>query len=308
MGWTLRHAGRTDVGQQREVNEDAYCVLPRFGLYIVADGMGGHRAGDVASKLATDSISQFFNDTEGEDATWPFHFDPTRTYEENRLVAGIKLANRRIYEASSGNAEVRGMGTTVVGCVFAPAAGRVYIGHVGDSRCYRVRGGEITQLTRDHSLVNDYRVAMPHLTDEQMAGLPRNVITRALGMQESVVVDVLTDEPEEGDVYLLCTDGLSEAVTEEQLLGEVANLGGELDGVTGRLIEAANASGGDDNITVVLVAVDAAEGAEEAEAVSSAAARVAGGRRKERVPPTRSFPDPSEELTAEYDAAGDDDE
>ena len=92
-------------------------MLPRFGLYVVADGMGGHRAGDVASKLATDSISQFFNDTEGEDATWPFHFDPERTYEENRLIAGVKLANRRIYEASSGNAEVRGMGTTVVGCV-----------------------------------------------------------------------------------------------------------------------------------------------------------------------------------------------
>ncbi len=301
MTWTLRHAGRTDVGRQREINEDAYCVLPRFGLYVVADGMGGHRAGDVASRLATDSITQFFGDTEAEDATWPFHFDPERTYDENRLVAGIKLANRRIYEASSGNADVRGMGTTVVGCVFVPSASKVYVGHVGDSRCYRVRQGRLEQLTRDHSLVNDYRVAMPHLTDEQMAGLPRNVITRALGMQESVVVDITADTPRGGDVYVLCSDGLSEAVEEQFIAEVVARSHDDLDGATGRLIGRANDNGGDDNITVILVAVDGdpteVEGDREDEPVERRSAA--------DDEPTR---DMSAETTAEYDEATGEDE
>lgn len=301
MTWTLRHAGRTDVGRQREINEDAYCVLPRFGLYVVADGMGGHRAGDVASHLATDSISQFFGDTEGEDATWPFHFDPERTYEENRLVAGIKLANRRIYEASNGNADVRGMGTTVVGCVFVPSASRVYVGHVGDSRCYRVRKGRLEQLTRDHSLVNDYRVAMPHLTDEQMAGLPRNVITRALGMQESVVVDITADVPRSGDVYVLCSDGLSEAVEEDYMAEVVASSHQDLDGATGRLIDRANDNGGDDNITVILVAVDGDPSDEPVEDDESCLER----RSSADDEPTRDL---SMETTADFDEVPDDPE
>jgi protein phosphatase len=256
---SLRHAGLSDVGRQREINEDAFCALARHGLFVVADGMGGHKAGDVASKMATDAVMQFFTATEGEDSTWPFHFDPKRTYEENRLLAGVKLANRRIFEASVGNPDVQGMGTTIVSCVFSATGEKVYIGHVGDSRCYRLRGGEFELLTRDHSLVNDYRQAMPHLSEEQMAALPRNVITRALGMQETVVVDVQARVPRQGDVFLLCSDGLSEAVPEEFMKKTLADHVDQLQVAASVLVARANESGGDDNITVVLVAVDSAK-------------------------------------------------
>jgi protein phosphatase len=260
-GWyalniALRHAGLSDIGRQREINEDSYCALPEYGLFVVADGMGGHKAGDVASRMATEAITQFFTETDGEDSTWPFHFDPQRTYEENRLLAGVKLANRRIFEASSGNLDVQGMGTTVVSCVFSTSGEKVYIGHVGDSRCYRLRQGEFSLLTRDHSLVNDYRQAMPNLTEEQMAALPRNVITRALGMQESVIVDIQTDAPEPGDVYLLCSDGLSETLSEDEMTSTLATHSKDLGEASEHLVKLANTNGGDDNITVLLIAVD----------------------------------------------------
>lgn len=229
--------------------------MPQFGLFVVADGMGGHKAGDVASKMATEAIGQFFSNTEGEDSTWPFHFDPQRTYEENRLLAGVKLANRQIYEASLDSLDVHGMGTTVVSCVFSASGEKVYIGHVGDSRCYRLRGGDLDLMTRDHSLVNDYRQAMPHLTEEQMAALPRNVITRALGMQKSVVVDIQCEPTAVGDVYLLCSDGLSEAIGDEAI-GETLEAHPEdLEEASKELVGLANTNGGDDNITVLLIGV-----------------------------------------------------
>src|SRR5262249_24500104 len=127
-------------------------------LYIVADGMGGHRAGDVASKLATTTIIDFFQTSASQD-TWPFHFDSRMSEEENLLLTGIRLANRQILERSTRSRECRGMGTTVVGALFSRDKGKMFIGHVGDSRAYRVRGGEIRQMTRDHSLVNDYLLA-----------------------------------------------------------------------------------------------------------------------------------------------------
>src|SRR5882724_6215906 len=148
--------GLSDVGLQREHNEDSFVVLTEYDLFIVADGMGGHRAGDVASRLATDCIAEFFRTTAKEDVTWPFHFDTSLSEEENRLLAGIRIANRQIYERSAKQREYRGMWTTVVGALFSSRRGRMYIGHVGDSRCYRIRGTELRLMTRDHSLINDY--------------------------------------------------------------------------------------------------------------------------------------------------------
>ena len=247
-------AGLSDVGQQREHNEDSFCILPEYDLFIVADGMGGHRAGDVASKMATHTIASFFQATSKEDATWPFHFDPHLSVEENRLITGIKVANKRIFEASTRYREVHGMGTTVVGALFARERNKMYVAHVGDSRAYRVRDGEITQLTRDHSLLNDYLLVMPDMTQEQKDELPKNVITRALGMQDSVVVDLVPEQPNGGDVYVLCSDGLSGMITDEQIRDEVL-AHDELDKSAQALIDRANGNGGEDNVTVVLLRV-----------------------------------------------------
>ena len=248
-------SGLTDVGLQRDHNEDSYAVLAEYNLYIVADGMGGHRAGDVASRLATDAIAEFFRSTSQEDATWPFHFDTSLSEDENRLVTGIRVANRRIFERSIRSRDCAGMGTTVVGALYSRKKHRIFIGHVGDSRAYRVRGGVIKQLTRDHSLLNDYLMAMPELTEEQRAELPKNVITRALGMQDSVAVDLVNDEPQVGDVYLLCSDGLSGMLTDEQIL---AIMSGSEDPseICRRLVLKANEHGGEDNITALVVRFD----------------------------------------------------
>lgn len=248
-------AGLSDVGQQREHNEDSFCILPEYDLFIVADGMGGHRAGDVASKMATHTIASFFQATAKEDATWPFHFDPHLSVEENRLITGIKVANKRIFEASTRYREVHGMGTTVVGALFSSERGRMYVAHVGDSRAYRVRGDEITQLTRDHSLLNDYLLVMPDMTQEQRDELPKNVITRALGMQDSVVVDLVPEQPQLDDIYVLCSDGLSGMMTDPDILARVQEAGGDIEAATGALVDLANQNGGEDNVTVVLLKV-----------------------------------------------------
>jgi PPM family protein phosphatase len=248
-------SGLTDVGLQRDHNEDSYAVLAEYDLFIVADGMGGHRAGDVASRLATDSIAEFFRSTAQEDATWPFHFDTSLSEDENRLVTGIRVANRRIYDRSIRSRDCAGMGTTVVGALYSRKKNRIFVGHVGDSRAYRVRSQQIQQLTRDHSLINDYLLAMPELTEEQRAELPKNVITRALGMQDSVAVDLVSDEPQLGDVYLLCSDGLSGMLTDEQILGVVSS-SADTNEICRQLIHQANQNGGEDNITALVVRFD----------------------------------------------------
>lgn len=248
-------AGLSDVGQQREHNEDSFCILPEYDLFIVADGMGGHRAGDVASKMATHTIASFFQATAKEDATWPFHFDPHLSVEENRLITGIKVANKRIFEASTRYREVHGMGTTVVGALFSRERGRMYVAHVGDSRAYRIRDAQITQLTRDHSLLNDYLLVMPDMTQEQKDELPKNVITRALGMQDSVVVDLVPEQPHPGDVYVLCSDGLSGMMSDDDIRELVLEHEGDMDAAAQALVDRANANGGEDNVTVVLLGV-----------------------------------------------------
>lgn len=247
-------AGISDVGLQREHNEDSFAVLDDHELFIVADGMGGHRAGDVASRIATDSIAEFFRATANEDVTWPFHFDSRLSEEENRLLTGIRLANRQIFERSLQSRECQGMGTTVVGALFSPKKKKMFIGHVGDSRAYRIRDGEITQMTRDHSLVNDYLLAMPELTEEQRSELPKNVITRALGMQDQVTVDLQSDDAKGGDLYVLCSDGLSGMIDDDEIR-EVVTSTDDLQLACRRLITLANEHGGEDNITAVLVQV-----------------------------------------------------
>ena len=249
-------AGLSDVGLQREHNEDSFCVLPEHRLFVVADGMGGHRAGDIASRMATAEMSTFFDATQtrdGEISDWPLELDERLTPEQNRLVSAVKVANQRIFQASIRSRAVQGMGTTVVAALFARDDRKIHIAHVGDSRAYRIRGRDIVQLTRDHSLLNDYLLVMPNLTAAQKDRLPTNVITRALGMQDGVAVDLYFEPVEAGDIYVLCSDGLSGMVSDEDILGIVHDADTDIESAIKALISAANDKGGEDNTTVVLI-------------------------------------------------------
>jgi serine/threonine protein phosphatase PrpC len=250
-------AGLSDVGLQREHNEDSFCILSQHRLFVVADGMGGHRAGDVASRMATTEMGAFFDATsvDGDDVDWPREDDSRLTLDQNRLVSAVKLANQRIFQTSVGDRSVQGMGTTVVGALFTRKDRKIHIAHVGDSRAYRVRAGGIMQLTRDHSLLNDYLLVMPNLSDAQRERLPSNVITRALGMQDAVAVDLFFDDVEPGDVYLLCSDGLNGMVSDDRILDIVRDCGSDVETAAKALIAEANQNGGDDNITVVVVRI-----------------------------------------------------
>ena len=251
-------AGETNVGRKRNHNEDNFALMPEFGLYMVADGMGGHASGEVASKMSIDALHDFLAETADDpERTWPYKMDRSKGYEENRLVTGVKLANLRIYETSQRDGKKRGMGTTFVG-LYAADDG-IYVAHVGDSRCYRYREGELHPLTEDHSLLNDY-IKMKRLTAEEIENFPhKNVIVRALGMKDTVKVDTRYEVPEVGDAFLLCSDGLAGPLSDDEILEVLKEFdGGDIKATTSRLIERANENGGPDNITAVLVRWSAA--------------------------------------------------
>ena len=243
-------AGYTHVGMKRNHNEDNYLILTDENLCCVADGMGGHSSGEIASKIAVEELAEFFRMTSrDEDATWPFKMDKGRNYDENRLATGIKLANKSIFDKASADQKYKGMGTTIVSVHFTNAA--AYVGHVGDSRVYYFRQGVLRQVTEDHSLLNDYLKAKK-LTPEEIENFPhKNVIVRALGMKETVAVDVAKVEAQQGDVFLLCSDGLSGMVTDPQMQ-DILSRTTELEKACSQLIDMANAAGGNDNVTCVL--------------------------------------------------------
>jgi protein phosphatase len=243
-------AGLTHVGMKRNHNEDNFLLLPEENLCVVADGMGGHSSGEIASKIAVEELGEFFKMTSRDaDATWPFKMDKTRNYDENRLATAIKLANVRIFERASSEQKYKGMGTTIVSIHFASNV--AYVAHVGDSRVYFYRGGQLRQLTEDHSLLNDYLKAKK-LTPEEIEAFPhKNVIVRALGMKDTVQVDVSRVEPQENDVFLLCSDGLSGMVPDGQMQ-EVLQSQPDLDRACSQMIDLANAAGGNDNVTCIL--------------------------------------------------------
>jgi serine/threonine protein phosphatase PrpC len=248
----IRYAAKTDVGMKRTHNEDYFSLIEDEQLFLVADGMGGHASGEVASKMAAETIGEFYQRTrEDEDATWPYKMDRSLSYIENRLVCAIKLANLRIFEMSCRDIRYKGMGTTLVSCLVC--GDKIYVGHVGDSRVYRLRENGISQITRDHSLLEDYKEAKPDMTEEEERNFPhKNVITRALGMRETVQVDIRGHQIKSGDVYILCSDGLSGMVTDPQILEVVGNAK-SLERAVAELVDAANRHGGTDNITTLLL-------------------------------------------------------
>ena len=253
-GMRVRFAGETNVGMKRDHNEDAFFLPEGERLCLVADGMGGHASGEVASKLAVDSMAEYFRETaEEQELTWPYKMDRGFRHHTNRLVTAVKLANLRIHEEAQNNPNCKGMGTTLVGCYFLDDT--LIMGHVGDSRIYRLREGLFDQLTEDHSLLNDY-IKMKHLTPEEIAAFPhKNVIVRALGMKSTVQVDILTEQPRLGDIYLLCSDGLSGMLADTDIAELVASED-DMDKLCERLIQGANEHGGIDNITTVVARIE----------------------------------------------------
>jgi PPM family protein phosphatase len=237
-------AGFTDPGRKRRRNEDSYVIEPP--LFAVADGMGGAQAGEVASRLAAAAFREFHDADD---------LDP-----EKRLVAIIQEANRRIYERAADDSEVSGMGTTITAALVGGTG--LAIGHVGDSRAYRLRAGRFEQLTDDHSLVADL-VRSGRLTPEEADVHPqRSVITRALGTDAQVDVDTFTVPAENGDLFLLCSDGLTTMVGDEEIR-DLVTRAKDLDQAGKGLVKAANRAGGEDNVTVVLFRVS--DGAAELE-------------------------------------------
>lgn len=247
----------SDVGRKREQNEDSFLTLPERGVVAVCDGMGGHKAGEVASRAAVDALEKIMAvEPPGVDYL-PNGMGKELSPSIRNLVRGIRLANRRIFRASAQAVKMRGMGTTVVAGVFTP--GQFAICHVGDSRCYLLRDSVIRRLTVDHSWMEEL-IASGELKAEEAQNFPdRNFITRALGIRPAVKVDISLEPVKTGDLYLFCSDGLSGMITDDEIL-EILLANSNLEKAAAGLIARANANGGDDNVTVVLVRVIEADG------------------------------------------------
>lgn len=253
VGYRLKAKGSTDVGRKRQLNEDVYLVDDDLGVYLVADGMGGHAAGEVASRLAADEIFRAFGGRSGlTQETWPDHWDMQRSATANLLVDSILAGHERVTNAVSRDQNLKGMGTTVVVAVHPAASRNLVVCHVGDSRAYRLRRGKLEVLTEDHSWVHE-QVAAGFLTEEAARTHPlKNVVTQALGGSAEPKVDFLETELMNGDLYLLCSDGLNSMLTDDEI-ADLLKEGGALDELAQRLIDAANDRGGNDNVTVVLL-------------------------------------------------------
>lgn len=248
----LRAFGNTDTGRVRTNNEDCVLVRPDLSLYVVADGAGGHAAGEVASRLAVRSIENFFGATVRATHDRP-EFDrfgiPSGA---RRLSQAILKANLDVIEIAKSSVPHRGMGTTVVAACFSPRSGLLHVGHAGDSRCYRLRSGHLELLTQDHSLVTDIIEQRPDLGDDVLDRLPKNMVTRALGMDPRLRVSMRSHAVVPSDKYLLCSDGLSGMLSVEEL-AETLGCAEPPQSIVERLIAIANAAGGADNIAALVI-------------------------------------------------------
>ena len=233
--WTV--AARTDPGRVRDHNEDAFGAAPELGLACVCDGMGGHACGEVASGMAVALIREVI-ERRGKRS------------DRERLDAALTEASARIYERGSAEAGLRGMGTTAVAALFHDD--RIALAHAGDSRAYRYRGGSLEQLTTDHSLLQEF-IDIRRPSADEIAFFPhKNVITRALGIEPTLAPDVLEEAVLPGDRYLLCTDGLTNMVGDDDIAA-ILGATDDPEAACERLVDAANEAGGDDNITALLL-------------------------------------------------------
>ena len=249
---TVNGSGKSDKGKKRKLNEDRFAVRDDLHLYLVCDGAGGHNAGDVAAALAVRSITNYVGATVRSAFERP-EFDRFGIPNgARRLSAAVHKANNDILEISRVSHQHRGMGTTAVAVSFTPRSGLIHVAHVGDSRCYRLRAGHLELLTQDHSLLTDVVENRPELDDTMLDRLPRNIITRALGVDPELRVSVRSYAVVEGDRYVLCSDGLyapiAAATIAQALIREKSP---EI--AAQQLVDAANEAGGPDNISVVVV-------------------------------------------------------
>lgn len=235
----LRTAAQTDVGQRRQANEDRYALDPELGLFLVADGMGGHRAGRTASELASAAVMAAIHTLQDAPASL-----------SERLRYAVSAANREIFSMAAEQSELAGMGTTLV--VLLAGEDRAALAHVGDSRAYLVRGGGIRQLTDDHSLVAELLRRQKITEDDAREHPHRHVLTRALGVRPGVEPDLAELTPLSGDVFVLCSDGLTNHVLDAEI-AKIVSAHADLEAACAALVECANARGGEDNITCVLV-------------------------------------------------------
>lgn len=251
-----RAAGATHRGLRRKLNEDFLLVRQELGLYVVADGVGGQNAGEVASSLAGHSIVNFFEATE-HGGSWPDELhallDLALPPAAQRLCAAIRKANLDVRSIATTHRAHREMKSTVVAAhVEDDTRATIHVAHVGDSRCYRIRGGAIELLTRDHTLRNVARYEHPDIGDDLISQIPENLLSRALGQSDKVEIDIATHDLLSGDAYLLCTDGITRMLDDAKLLETIER---ELEPkrACSLLIDRANEAGGRDNITALLI-------------------------------------------------------
>jgi protein phosphatase len=248
--------GITDVGLRRDHNEDAFLVDEALRLFVVADGMGGHAGGGTASRLAVETIRDAVARARRDDPDPPADAGPEDSRVPDLLEGAVEEACATIYQTAQGDPELAGMGTTVTAALLH---GRTaFVAHVGDSRCYLLRGGRIYQVSEDHSLVNEQLKAGAISADEAKHSRFRNIITRSVGFEEQVQVDLMALELEPRDAVVICCDGLSNLVDDPEILHIVDE--SPLDLAPGRLVALANDRGGDDNITVIVIRVGDAVG------------------------------------------------
>lgn len=242
-------AGLTDAGRVRPSNEDTIATNPEIGVAVLADGMGGHQAGEVASHLAVDVITRHL--AEAASGGVRAAAGDRRSANAETVEAAIRLANGAIFEAAHARPECAGMGSTVVVALFRDDL--LCIGHVGDSRVYRLRGGKLEQLTQDHSVIQELVNRGLFTAEEARQSVAKNLVTRALGVEATVTADLRELHIEPGDVYLLCSDGLNDMVSDAEIEGILLEHHANLEAAAGRLVTLANERGGPDNISVILV-------------------------------------------------------
>ncbi|OGW58027.1 MAG: hypothetical protein A3D21_09130 [Nitrospirae bacterium RIFCSPHIGHO2_02_FULL_42_12] len=237
--------GNTNIGRVRKNNEDAYGIYPDLSLFIVADGLGGHAGGEVASRLAVETIKDGLVSTESYRSSAEI---------TERIIEAIKGANNRIIQRASMMYDLKGMGTTVV--VVKLEEDNAMIAHVGDSRMYLIRKNKITQITKDHTVVEEY-IRLGLLTLQEALYHPnRHMLSRALGVSYDIDVDVADIQIAEGDIIILCTDGLTNMLSEKEILSAITELMPSPEKITDRLITLANNHGGIDNITVITICIE----------------------------------------------------